>query len=206
VGVEVALPAAAGAVVDEPPAEVVALQRPAGRLGAGDQGGDPRAALLVVGGLVAGQPGAGRGVAELDVGRAAEGAQVGDRMAAVRAAPGRRPVPGRFRDVIDLAEQAGGRPGARQAGRLFDAGTGLARGREGGPLVAGCPGSGHQLSRSVSGGGICCRKYPARSVKGSSIGSQRCGLTADTLPVLLSSRRCDPCVSYPMPVARQMVL
>jgi hypothetical protein len=73
VGVEVAPSPAAGAVVDEPPAETVALQRPAGRVGAGDQGGDPRAALLVVGGLVAGQPGAGRGVAELEVGRAAEG-------------------------------------------------------------------------------------------------------------------------------------
>jgi hypothetical protein len=130
---------------------MVALQRPAGEFGAGDQGRDAGATLLVVGGLVAGQPGADRSVAEFDLRRAAESPQVGDRVAAIGAAPGRRPVPDRFGRIVDPAERPPGGTGARQAVRLFDVCAGLARGREGGPPVAGCPGSRHQPEQILIG-------------------------------------------------------
>jgi hypothetical protein len=57
-----------------------------------DQAGDMLAAAFVVGGLVAGQPGAARAVAVLDVDGTAAGGPVGDPLAALRAYPGQRRV------------------------------------------------------------------------------------------------------------------
>jgi hypothetical protein len=57
-----------------------------------DQAGNLLAAAFVVGGLVAGQPGAAGGVAMFDVDGTAAGGPVGDLLAALRACPGQRRV------------------------------------------------------------------------------------------------------------------
>ena len=58
---------AARAVIDDPPGQPVPLDRADRVVGVQDQPGQPVPAQGVVGGLVAGQPGAARRVAELGV-------------------------------------------------------------------------------------------------------------------------------------------
>ena len=65
--VEVAMPAAARAVIGDRPGQPVPLDGAGRVIGVQDQPGQPVPAQGVVGGLVAGQPGAARRVAELAV-------------------------------------------------------------------------------------------------------------------------------------------
>ncbi len=89
---EVPVPAAALAVILDPLAQPVPLHRADRGFGVQDQARDLLAAAFVIGGLVAGQPGAARAVAVLDVDGTAAGGPVGDPLAALRARPGQRRV------------------------------------------------------------------------------------------------------------------
>jgi len=86
--VEVPVPAAARAVIGDALAQPVPLHRPGCRFGVQDQAGDLLVAPGILGGLVAGQPGAARGVAVLDVDGSAGRGAVGDPLPACTAGPG----------------------------------------------------------------------------------------------------------------------
>jgi hypothetical protein len=90
--VEVPVPAAPGAVVDDRGGQPVPLQPAVGGFGAGDQAGQPGLSVGGVGCLVVGQPGTPGRVAVLDVDRPSEGGPVGDLLPAAGAGPGQRRV------------------------------------------------------------------------------------------------------------------
>jgi len=88
--VEVAVPAATRAIIGDRPGQPVPLHGAGRVFGVQDQPGQPFPAQDVVVGLVAGQPGAARRVAELGVDGPSAGGQVGDLLPAAGAGPGQR--------------------------------------------------------------------------------------------------------------------
>jgi len=90
--VEVPVPAAPGAVIDDRGGQPVPLQPAMGGFGAGDQPGQPGPSVGGIGRLVFGQPGAPRRVAVLDVDWPPGGSAVGHLPRASGAGPGQRRV------------------------------------------------------------------------------------------------------------------
>ncbi len=154
--IEVAVPAAARAVIGDPPGQPVPLQAPDRVFGVQDQPGQPVPPQGLVGVLVAGQPGAARRVADLGVDGPPAGGQVGDLLPAAGAGPGQRRVAAGVAAGQGAGRALGGaeqrpRPGAgadpvlaADHGRDVGAGPGVAGGRDGAPPVAGRPGGGGQ--------------------------------------------------------------
>ena len=115
--VEVPAPAAARAVIFDPLAQPVPLQRAGRRFGVQDQAGQLLAAPVVLGGLVAGQPDAVRPVAVLDMDRASGRSAVGDLLPASRACPGQRRVAALAAGELPDCVLGGGEQRLRPPGR-----------------------------------------------------------------------------------------
>jgi len=156
---EVAVPAAARAVIGDRPGQPVPLQGADRVLGVQDQPGQPLSPQGVVGALVAGQPGAARRVAELGAGRPSAGGEVGDLVPAAGAGPGQRAVAaclvagevaGRALGGAEQRSRSDGRADpvllADHAGYVL-AGPVVAGGGDGVPSVPGRPGGGSQLDQ-----------------------------------------------------------